>query len=130
MKDLIIYFSPKTSIGQLFAIIRQWVPQVQKNLGLLITEILKRGLNINDRDNLTDMTLLHYVAKSGAEGMSDPETSAELTRSLIHKGILINAKCQWTDMSALHYAVFFDAYSVVKVILENESFNGNFSFSM
>ncbi|XP_066919361.1 CAP-Gly domain-containing linker protein 4-like [Clytia hemisphaerica] len=118
-----LIIDPKTSIAQLFAIIRQWVPQVQKNMDLLVTEILKRGLNINDRDNLTDMTLLHYVAKAGADGMSDPQRTAELTSSLINKGILINAKCQWTDMSALHYAVFFDAYSVVKVILDNESFN-------
>ena len=29
-------------------------------------QITKRGAGINDRDGLTDMTLLHYAAKSGA----------------------------------------------------------------
>jgi len=105
---------------------RQWVPQVQRRMDLLISELFKRGLNINDRDLLTDMTLLHYVAKSGAEGLGDPDMTARLAKTLIGKGILVNAKCRWTDMSALHYAVFFDAYSVVKVLLENDSFNGEF----
>ncbi|CAB4013845.1 CAP-Gly domain-containing linker 4-like isoform X4, partial [Paramuricea clavata] len=61
-----ILADPETSISEIFAIIRQWVPQVQQNLETFVTEITKRGAGINDRDGLTDMTLLHYASKSGA----------------------------------------------------------------
>jgi len=30
--------------------------------------MFKLGANANDRDGLTDMTMLHYAAKSGAQG--------------------------------------------------------------
>ena len=34
--------------------------------------MLRRGANVNDRDDLTDLTLLHYACKSGAgESMSE-----------------------------------------------------------
>ena len=36
--------------------------------------MLKRGANVNDRDGLTDMTLLHYAAKSGAAGIGEGGT--------------------------------------------------------
>jgi len=58
--------NPRTTVSQIFAIIRQWMPQVQKNIGMLIREMLKKGCNVNDRDGLTDMTMLHYASKSGA----------------------------------------------------------------
>jgi hypothetical protein len=32
-------FSPQTSISEIFAIIRQWVPQVQKNLETFVNEV-------------------------------------------------------------------------------------------
>lgn len=113
-----------TSISQIFAIMRQWVPQVQQKIGLLVAELFKRGLNVNDRDSLTDMNLLHYVAKSGANGMADDETITKLTKMLLKEGIHANAKCKWTDMSALQYAVFFDVYPVAKLLLDFDSFNG------
>ncbi len=34
-------------------------------------QILKRGAHVDDRDGMTDMTLLHYTAKSGALGNED-----------------------------------------------------------
>lgn len=103
---------------------RQWVPQVQQKIHLLVLELFKRGLDVNDRDSLTDMNLLHFVAKSGAYGMADDETTCVLATMLLEKGIHVNAKCKWTDMSALHYAVFFDVYAAAKLILEHKSFNG------
>lgn len=33
------------------------------------SQILKRGCHVNDRDGLTDMTLLHYSCKAGAHGV-------------------------------------------------------------
>ena len=103
---------------------RQWVPQVQKKIHFIALELFKRGLDVNDRDSLTDMNLLHFVAKSGAYGMADDKTTRLLTTMLLEKGIHVNAKCKWTDMSALHYAVFFDVHGAAKLILEHGSFNG------
>lgn len=37
----------------------------------LVSQIIKRGCNVNDRDGLTDMTLLHYTCKSGAHGIGE-----------------------------------------------------------
>lgn len=34
-------------------------------------QILKRGCGVNDRDGLTDMTLLHYCCKAGAPGIGE-----------------------------------------------------------
>ena len=103
---------------------RQWVPQVQQKIHFLVFELFKRHLDVNDRDSLTDMNMLHFVAKSGAYGMADDETTSDITRMLLEKGINVNATCMWTDMSAIHYAVFFDVHSAAKLILENESFTG------
>ncbi|MEJ1286894.1 hypothetical protein NN561_017907 [Cricetulus griseus] len=64
-----ILFDPKTSIPELFAIVRQWVPQVQHKIDVIGNEILRRGCHVNDRDGLTDMTLLHYACKAGAHGV-------------------------------------------------------------
>ena len=41
------------------------------------------GCGINDRDSLTDMTLLHFAAKSGAAGMAHPRDAAALVSHLI-----------------------------------------------
>ena len=32
----------------------------------LVLQVLRRGANINDRDGLTDLSLLHYASKAGA----------------------------------------------------------------
>lgn len=34
-------------------------------------QILKRGCGVNDRDGLTDMSLLHYCCKAGAPGIGE-----------------------------------------------------------
>ena len=48
------------SIGQILAIMRQWVPQTQHAIDSLVLEVLKRGAHPDDRDSLTDMSLLMY----------------------------------------------------------------------
>lgn len=45
-----------TSIAQIFAIMRQWVPQSQQNIELLVRELLRRGAHVDDRDGLTDVS--------------------------------------------------------------------------
>ena len=41
---------------------------------------------MNDRDGLTDMTLLHYAAKAGANGMGDVDESCRMINLLVSKG--------------------------------------------
>ncbi|XP_013908166.1 PREDICTED: CAP-Gly domain-containing linker protein 4 isoform X2 [Thamnophis sirtalis] len=114
-----ILFNPKTSVSELFAILRQWVPQVQQNIDVIGNEVIKRGCNVNDRDGLTDMTLLHYTCKSGAHGIGDVKTAAKFASQLIELGADINLRSRWTNMNALHYASYFDVPELITIILKN-----------
>ncbi|NXF47652.1 CLIP4 protein, partial [Oceanites oceanicus] len=114
-----ILFNPKTSVSELFAILRQWVPQVQQNIDIIGNEIIKRGCNVNDRDGLTDMTLLHYTCKSGAHGIGDVETAVKFATQLIDLGADSSLRSRWTNMNALHYAAYFDVPEIISVILKN-----------
>ncbi|NXE92196.1 CLIP4 protein, partial [Menura novaehollandiae] len=114
-----ILFNPKTSVSELFAILRQWVPQVQQNIDIIGYEIIKRGCNVNDRDGLTDMTLLHYTCKSGAHGIGDVETAVKFATQLIELGADSSLRSRWTNMNALHYAAYFDVPELIGVILKN-----------
>uniref|UniRef100_A0A8C6A3U2 CAP-Gly domain containing linker protein family member 4 n=1 Tax=Marmota marmota marmota TaxID=9994 RepID=A0A8C6A3U2_MARMA len=113
-----ILFDPKTSVSELFAILRQWVPQVQQNIDIIGNEILKRGCNVNDRDGLTDMTLLHYTCKSGAHGIGDVETAVKFAARLIDLGADVSLRSRWTNMNALHYAAYFDVPELIRLILK------------
>uniref|UniRef100_A0AC11B1C0 CAP-Gly domain containing linker protein family member 4 n=1 Tax=Ovis aries TaxID=9940 RepID=A0AC11B1C0_SHEEP len=113
-----ILFDPKTSVSELFAILRQWVPQVQQNIDVIGNEILKRGCNVNDRDGLTDMTLLHYTCKSGAHGIGDVDTAVKFATQLIDLGADVSLRSRWTNMNALHYAAYFDVPELIRVILK------------
>ncbi|RVE56970.1 hypothetical protein OJAV_G00211540 [Oryzias javanicus] len=107
-----------TTIPELFAVLRQWVPQVQKNIDLIGSEILKRGCGVNDRDGLTDMSLLHYCCKAGAPGIGDAEIAAGFARQLLGLGADPNLRSRWTNMRALHYAAYFDVPELIRVMLQ------------
>lgn len=107
-----------TSISQIFAIIRQWMPQTQQNIKLLVNEILKRGAHVDDRDGLTDMTILQYACKAGAIGVGDAYAATETVKLLLKNGANTQLKCRWTDMTALHYAVYFDVIPVLDILFE------------
>ncbi|KAK5601304.1 hypothetical protein CRENBAI_001498 [Crenichthys baileyi] len=109
---------PNTTIPELFAVLRQWVPQVQKNIDVIGIEILRRGCGVNDRDGLTDMSLLHYCCKAGAPGIGDAETAASFARQLLALGADPNLRSRWTNMRALHYAAYFDVPQLVSVVLQ------------
>ncbi|CAL8354069.1 unnamed protein product [Lota lota] len=116
-----ILSSPDTSIPELFAIIRQWVPQVQHKIHIIGNEILKRGCHVNDRDGLTDMTLLHYSCKAGAHGVGDPAAALLLASQLISLGADVSLRSRWTSMNALHYAAYFDVPQLIRVLLRAAS---------
>lgn len=112
-----ILLDPHTTIPQLFAIVRQWVPQVQHKIDIIGAEILKRGCHVNDRDGLTDMTLLHYSCKAGAHGVGEPGAALRLTTQLISLGADVSLRSRWTNMNALHYAAYFDVPELIRVLL-------------
>uniref|UniRef100_A0A3Q2YMD4 CAP-Gly domain containing linker protein 3 n=2 Tax=Hippocampus comes TaxID=109280 RepID=A0A3Q2YMD4_HIPCM len=113
-----ILTDPRTTIPELFAIVRQWVPQVQHKIDVIGNEILKRGCHVNDRDGLTDMTLLHYSCKAGAHGVGDPAAALRLTSQLMSLGADVSLRSRWTNMNALHYAAYFDVPELVRVLLK------------
>ncbi|XP_017286553.1 CAP-Gly domain-containing linker protein 3 [Kryptolebias marmoratus] len=113
-----ILMDPRTTIPELFAIVRQWVPQVQHKIDVIGNEILKRGCHVNDRDGLTDMTLLHYSCKAGAHGVGDPAAALRLTSQLISLGADVSLRSRWTNMNALHYAAYFDVPELIRVLLK------------
>ncbi|XP_057694656.1 CAP-Gly domain-containing linker protein 3 [Corythoichthys intestinalis] len=113
-----ILWDPRTTIPELFAIVRQWVPQVQHKIDVIGNEILKRGCHVNDRDGLTDMTLLHYSCKAGAHGVGDPAAALRLTSQLMSLGADVSLRSRWTNMNALHYAAYFDVPELVRVLLK------------
>ncbi|XP_030642943.1 CAP-Gly domain-containing linker protein 4 [Chanos chanos] len=113
-----VLLDPQTTVSELFAVLRQWVPQVQKNISLIGNEILKRGCGVNDRDGLTDMTLLHYCCKSGAPGIGDAERAANFARQLLALGAQPSLRSRWTNMNALHYAAYFDVPPLIRVVLQ------------
>ncbi|XP_029648088.1 CAP-Gly domain-containing linker protein 3 isoform X3 [Octopus sinensis] len=113
-----ILLRPTTLVPEIFAILRQWTPQTQQNIELLVDQILERGANINDRDGLTDMTLLHYASKAGASGVGDAEMASRVVTMLLDKGADPFIRCRWTNMTALHYAAYFDIAPVIKILLK------------
>ncbi|XP_008307766.2 CAP-Gly domain-containing linker protein 3 isoform X2 [Cynoglossus semilaevis] len=113
-----ILIDPRTTIPELFAIVRQWVPQVQHKIDIIGNEILKRGCHVNDRDGLTDMTLLHYSCKAGAHGVGDPAAALRLSSQLISLGADVSLRSRWTHMNALHYAAYFDVPELIRVLLK------------
>ncbi|XP_053365201.1 CAP-Gly domain-containing linker protein 4 isoform X2 [Clarias gariepinus] len=114
----VVLLDPRTTVPELFAVLRQWVPQVQKNIALIGNEILKRGCGVNDRDGLTDMSLLHYCCKAGAPGIGDAESAASFARKLLSLGADPCLRSRWTNMSALHYAAYFDVPHLIRVVLQ------------
>ena len=107
------------SISQIFAIIRQWVPQTQQCIELLAKEILRRGAHVDDRDHLTDMTLLHYTCKAGSSGVGDVGSALKTVQLLVESyGADVSLRCKWTDMTAVHYAVYFDVGPVLEYLLK------------
>uniref|UniRef100_A0A8C6V8X2 Si:dkeyp-47f9.4 n=1 Tax=Neogobius melanostomus TaxID=47308 RepID=A0A8C6V8X2_9GOBI len=109
---------PSTTVPELFAVLRQWVPQVQKNIDVIGNEILKRGCGVNDRDGLTDMSLLHYCCKAGAPGIGDADRAAGFAWQLLALGADPNLRSRWTNMKALHYAAYFDVPQLIRVVLQ------------
>ncbi|KAI6653197.1 CAP-Gly domain-containing linker protein 4-like [Oopsacas minuta] len=115
--------SPSTTVSQIFAIMRQWAPSTQRKIGLLVEEAIRRGANVNDRDSLTDMTMLHYCAKAGAAKIGNLEGVIAAIRTLLHSGVNVEARCNWVDMTAIHFAALFNAPDVILILVREGNAN-------
>ena len=73
---------------------RQWVPQTQHAIDTLVLEVLKRGAHPDDRDSLTDMTLLMYSCKAGASGVGNVGSSVKIVNYLVELGCDLTARCR------------------------------------
>ena len=111
--------SPSTTVSQIFAIMRQWAPSTQRNIGLLIEEAMRRGANVNDRDSLTDMTMLHYCAKAGSQKIGNLEGVVGAIRTLLQSSADVEARCSWVDMTALHFAALFNSPEVIGILVRD-----------
>ncbi len=81
---------------------------------------------MNDRDSITDMTLLHYASKSGAAGVGDVDEACRMVQLLLSKQADVFVRSRWTDMAAIHFAVFFDVAPVVEILLNASKGLGEF----
>lgn len=109
--------SSETTIAEVFAIMRQWIPQAQQSIDLLVNEVLKRGAHVDERDGLTDMTLLHFACKAGAPGVGDAELATKVVGMLLQQGANVHLYCRWTNMTALHYSAYFGVTPVLRLLL-------------
>lgn len=107
---------PNTTIAELFAVLRLWEPLIQEKVGAVAYYLFKKGAGVNDRDSLTDMSILHFACKSGAQGVGSDEGSAKVVSDLLKQGADANASSAWTKMTPLHYASFFGSAAVIEVL--------------
>ena len=66
------------------------------NYKLSNIQVLRRGAHVDDRDGLTDMTLLHYACKAGA-GLFLHNTA--FTQLLYYCNVQYNAICVVIELS-------------------------------
>ena len=52
--------------------------QVQQSIEFLVNEALRMGSHPDDRDSVTDMTLLMFTCKAGAAGVGDGSVAAKV----------------------------------------------------
>nr|XP_026690408.1 CAP-Gly domain-containing linker protein 4-like [Ciona intestinalis] len=106
-----------TTIPQLFALMRQFVSPVCENIGLIVDEMLRRGVGINSIDSTTGMSMLHYAiqacALSGKHALS-------VVKRLLRDGADSNQRGVYSGMNSLHLAAYFDLPSVATVLLDNK----------
>jgi len=105
-------------IASIFAILRQWIPQVQQCIEFLVDEALRMGAHPDDRDSVTDMTFLMFTCKAGAAGVGDGTMAAKVAQKMIDLGASLKIRCRWTNMASLHYAAYFDVSPVLNMLLK------------
>ncbi|MBN3281744.1 CLIP4 protein, partial [Polyodon spathula] len=84
------------------------------------SEILKCGCNFNDRDGLTDMSLIHYTCKAGAQGIDENRLQCSgLGGKTQNKGLLsgewcivLHLKIKCMEEPCVMYSLLFGFFDV------------------
>ncbi|KAI0979854.1 hypothetical protein GJ496_002373 [Pomphorhynchus laevis] len=115
---------PDLNETEIFSIIRQWTPGVQKNLRLLIELLIKFGFNIVDRTN--DMTIPMYIVRSG--GFEDGEDeSVRLLNVFLQRASSQSRKIDLRYVSkslqacCIHLAAIYDCPELIELIIRKEN---------
>ena len=114
-------------------------------MGCLSFFCTRRGGHIDDRDGLSDMTLLMFAIKSGTgnhgncssvhvvwsyrvtcdcvshftESMGNSSRCVSLVELLLSKGARVDVRSRWCGMNPLHMAAFFNVTKVIPVLIEH-----------
>nr|CAB3231669.1 CAP-Gly domain-containing linker protein 4-like [Phallusia mammillata] len=104
------------TMSQLFAVARQFINPVCGNIGLVVDEMVRRGIPINDVDSTSGMTILHYAVRAAA--MTEKHALSVVKR-LLSEGADPNQRSLYMDMNALHLAAYFDIPSAVGLLLKS-----------
>ena len=121
-----LLLEPSTSISQIFAAMREWMPGSQKKMNLLVEEITKKGAHVDDMDGLEGNTMLHYACKSASEGVGSSEMAQLLVKHLLHAGANYRLRARWTDMLPLHFAAYFNCPEILNVLLDVSDNTGKY----
>lgn len=109
---------PSTSMSQIFAAMREWMPGNQKKMNVLVEEMMRKGAHVDDMDGLEGNTMLHYACKSASEGVGSSEMAQLLVKHLLGQGANYKLRARWTDMLPLHFAAYFNCPEILKVLLD------------
>ncbi|XP_076813352.1 CAP-Gly domain-containing linker protein 4-like isoform X2 [Clavelina lepadiformis] len=105
----------RTTIPQLFAIMRQFIGPLCSNIGIVVDEMLRRGIGINDVDSTTGMTMLHYAIRASALA---EKSGLAVVKRLLSNGADPCQRSLYTDMNALHMAAYFDVASIARLLVK------------
>jgi len=92
--------------------------------------MLDIGAHVDDRDGLTDMTMLHYACKAGTRGIGDVNLSCRVVDMLLSNHADPYLRCRWTNMAGIHYATYFDVAPVVAILLAATKAVGMYRLNM
>ena len=109
---------PTTSIAQIFAAMREWLPGSQRRIDLLVEAALERGAHVDDVDGLEGNTMLHYACKSASEGVGSVAVARKVVQLLLSKGANFTLRSRWTDMLPLHHAAYFNCVEILELLLD------------
>uniref|UniRef100_K7FYR2 CAP-Gly domain containing linker protein 3 n=1 Tax=Pelodiscus sinensis TaxID=13735 RepID=K7FYR2_PELSI len=115
-----ILYDPQTTVPELFAIIRQWVPQVQHKIDVIGSEVSGGcGRHLTQRLRVWPGTGRKPACRKFRRGSGDPAAAVRLSNQLLALGADVTLRSRWTNMNALHYAAYFDVPELIRILLKS-----------
>lgn len=100
-------------IAALMAVLRQWTTEAQFGAGAIIGALLDTGVGFDHVDPTSGLGLLHFAVRSGAVGVGDDASAAQLVADLLGRGANPAARCKYAFMLPVHYAATFGCAKVI-----------------